>query len=167
MQINSVINENVNHNPIDLLEDAVLLNNWSYNRTDSNTLFAEVRGGWCDYHVTLAWSEDSSLLQYSWTYNLSVESKKRRLLYSLINKININLPAGHIEFWDDDGWLMYRNALTINNKKSLQTKEIDLILLSCLSQCEKYYPAFQFLLWENKSPEQALEASLLDTKGEA
>ena len=58
---------------------------------------------------------------------------------------------------------------TIENREPNynKIKEIDFILLSCLKQCEKYYPAFQFLLWENKSPAQALEASLLDTKGEA
>ena len=41
------------------------------------------------------------------------------------------------------------------------------ILSSCLKECDKYYPAFQFVLWGKKSPVQALEASLLDIQGEA
>ena len=52
-------------------------------------------------------------------------------------------------------------------RDSFDIEEIDFILSSCLMECDKYYPAFQFVLWGNKSPEQALEASLLDTEGEA
>ena len=41
------------------------------------------------------------------------------------------------------------------------------ILFSSLSDCDKYYPTFQFLLWGNKTPKQAIAASLLETHGEA
>jgi len=154
-------------NPIDLLEDMVLSYNWPYNRTDKNTLFAEAKGNWCNYHLTLAWSQDRKLLQYSWTYNIKITFEKYTLVYPLINKINLNMPAGHIEFWEDEGVIMYRNSEKTKELKSFDIEEIDFILTSCLIECDKYYPAFQFVLWGNKSPDQALEASLLDTQGEA
>ena len=49
------------------------------------------------------------------------------------------------------------------NNKTLVFK----ILSSSLSDCDKYYPTFQFLLWGNKTPKQAIAASLLETHGEA
>ena len=43
---------------------------------------------------------------------------------------------------------------------------VDLMQAS-LAECERYYPAFQFVLWGGKSPEEAIAASILDTQGEA
>tara|TARA_B110000238_G_scaffold197648_1_gene240630 strand:- start:2150 stop:2659 length:510 start_codon:yes stop_codon:yes gene_type:complete len=159
--------ENNNFNPLDLIEDVVVSNDWSYNRTDSDTLYVEVGGEWCDYQLTLAWSPDCHLLQYTWTYNIKIPSKKYALIYSLLNKINLNLSAGHFELWADDGWIMYRNSLISFDYSSITSEKVDYILSSSLEDCDKYYPTFQFLLWGNKTPTQAIESSLLETQGEA
>ena len=156
-----------NINPLDLIEDVVISNDWPCNRTDSDTLYVEVGGEWCDYQLTLAWSDNCKLLQYTWTYNIKVPNKKYNLIYSLLNKININLSSGHFELWVDDGWIMYRNSLISFDYSSITPEKIDLILSSSLADCDKYYPTFQFLLWGNKTPKQAIEASLLETQGEA
>lgn len=156
-----------NFNPLDLIEDVVVSNDWSYNRTDNDTLYVEVGGEWCDYQLTLAWSQDCHLLQYTWTYNIKVPNNKHLSIYSLINKINLNLSAGHFELWTEDGWIMYRNSLISFDYSSITPEKIDYILSSSLEDCDKYYPTFQFLLWGNKTPRQAIEASLLEIKGEA
>ena len=36
-----------------------------------------------------------------------------------------------------------------------------------ISECERFYPAFNFLLWGGKTPDEALEAAMLETVGEA
>jgi hypothetical protein len=36
-----------------------------------------------------------------------------------------------------------------------------------ITECERFYPAFQFVLWGGKSPAEALEAAMLDCVGEA
>ena len=158
---------NDNFNPLDLIEDVVVSNDWSYNRTDNDTLYVEVEGEWCDYQLTLAWSQDCNLLQYTWTYNVNIPSKKYALIYSLLNKINLNLSAGHFELWPDEGWVMYRNSLISFDYSSITSEKVNHILSSSLGDCDKYYPTFQFLLWGNKTPGQAMEASLLETQGEA
>ena len=156
-----------NFNPLDLIEDVVVSNDWSYNRTDNDTLYVEVGGEWCDYQLTLAWRQDCHLLQYTWTYNIKVPNNKYLSIYSLLNKINLKLSAGHFELWTEDGWIMYRNSLISFDYSSITPEKIDYILSSSLEDCDKYYPTFQFLLWGNKTPRQAIEASLLEIKGEA
>ena len=42
----------------------------------------------------------------------------------------------------------------------------DLIEIA-VGEADRFYPAFQFLLWGGKSPEEALAAALLETVGEA
>jgi hypothetical protein len=36
-----------------------------------------------------------------------------------------------------------------------------------LTECERFFPAFQFVLWGGKPPAEALEAAMLDCVGEA
>jgi len=159
--------ENNNLNPLDLIEDVVISNDWPHNRADNDTLYVEVGGEWCDYQLTLAWSNDHKLLQYTWTYNFKIPIKKYNQLYSLLNKINLNISAGHFELWVDEGYLMYRNSLISFDYSSITPEKVEYILSSSLSDCDKYYPTFQFLLWGDKTPIQAMEASLLETQGEA
>ena len=36
-----------------------------------------------------------------------------------------------------------------------------------LNECERFYPAFQFVIWGGKSPADAMAAAMLETMGEA
>ena len=35
------------------------------------------------------------------------------------------------------------------------------------TESERYYPAFQFVIWGGKDPEEAMAAAILETAGEA
>jgi hypothetical protein len=36
-----------------------------------------------------------------------------------------------------------------------------------VDECDRFYPAFQFILWGDKSPADALASALVDAAGEA
>jgi hypothetical protein len=36
-----------------------------------------------------------------------------------------------------------------------------------LNECERYYPAFQYVIWGGKDPSEAVTAACLDPQGEA
>jgi hypothetical protein len=36
-----------------------------------------------------------------------------------------------------------------------------------VAECERYYPAFQFVIWGGRTAEDAIASSLFDTVGEA
>ena len=38
---------------------------------------------------------------------------------------------------------------------------------SAIEECDRFYPVFQFILWGDKSPAEALAAALVDAAGEA
>ena len=57
--------------------------------------------------------------------------------------------------------------VNVPNNKNISSDQISQIFSSSIGECEKYYPAFQFLLWEKKSPKDAIAASMLNTLGEA
>ena len=40
-------------------------------------------------------------------------------------------------------------------------------LAGAIHVCERYYPAFQFVVWAGKSAAEAMSAAMFDTEGEA
>jgi hypothetical protein len=38
---------------------------------------------------------------------------------------------------------------------------------AAIEECDRFYPAFQFILWGDKSPTEALASALVDAAGEA
>ena len=61
---------------------------------------------------------------------------------------------------------MYRHALPLRSSK-LSAEQIEDLLDISLSECERFYPAFQYVVWGGKAPADALEAAILDPVGEA
>ena len=64
-------------------------------------------------------------------------------------------------------WLLHKAHLTsvIFGVRSVEQLE-DLVDIS-LNECERFYPAFQFVVWGGKKPAEAIEAAILETCGEA
>jgi hypothetical protein len=38
---------------------------------------------------------------------------------------------------------------------------------AAVDECDRFYPAFQFVLWGDKSPAEALTSAMVDAAGEA
>ena len=45
--------------------------------------------------------------------------------------------------------------------------KLETLVEVALSACERCYPAFMLLLWGGKKPEEAVDAAMLETVGEA
>jgi hypothetical protein len=41
------------------------------------------------------------------------------------------------------------------------------LIETAIDECDRFYPAFQFVLWGDKSPRDALDSALVDAAGEA
>ena len=41
------------------------------------------------------------------------------------------------------------------------------MLDGAIHACERYYPAFNFVVWAGKSPQEAMAAAMFDVEGEA
>ena len=45
--------------------------------------------------------------------------------------------------------------------------QCEVLLSSALDACERYYQAFQFVVWAGKGAREAIDAAMFDTAGEA
>jgi hypothetical protein len=62
---------------------------------------------------------------------------------------------------------IYRHSVLLRGTPSASEESIEDLVDIAITECERFFPAFQFTLWEGKSPSDALEAAMLECAGEA
>ena len=45
--------------------------------------------------------------------------------------------------------------------------QCEALVLTALDACERYFPAFQFVIWAGKTAEEALQTTMFETEGQA
>ena len=81
--------------------------------------------------------------------------------------VNERLWLGHFGLWTEEGVPMFRHAVLLRGLGGASMEQIEDLVDIALSECERFYPAFQFVIWGGKSAPDAISAALLDTVGEA
>ena len=62
---------------------------------------------------------------------------------------------------------MYRHALLLSGGAEPTEEQAAGLIKAAIDACERYFQAFQFVVWAGKSAREALEGALLETVGEA
>ena len=62
---------------------------------------------------------------------------------------------------------MYRHALVLAGGVEASSRQCEALLGTALDACERYFPAFQFVVWAGKPAREALDAAMFETQGEA
>jgi hypothetical protein len=87
-------------------------------------------------------------------------------MYRLIAQINEQLWLGHFDLWTQDGLVMFRHALLLNGSV-VSPRQCEAMLKAALEACERYYQAFQFVVWAGKQSREALVSTMFETEGQA
>jgi hypothetical protein len=85
----------------------------------------------------------------------------------LIAMINEQLWIGHFDVWTANGVVMFRHALVLAGGVAASGRQCEAVLGTALDSCERYFPAFQFVIWAGKSAREAMDAAMFETSGEA
>lgn len=157
--------ERISH-PVDMVEKMATVNSWAYERAGDDELTINVSGTWSEYHVSLNWRDDLEALHLASAFDLKVPTIKLAEMYRLVANINEQLWLGHFDIWAQDGLLMYRQSLMLNSAEPT-SKQCDALIYAALEACERYYQAFQFVIWAGKSAEEALTTTMFETEGQA
>lgn len=153
-------------NPLDMVESIVSEHEWPFDRPSDQDLSVTVAGSWCDYHLGFTWATDLAALQVSCTFDLKVPSRRKPDVQSLLAMVNERMWCGHFDLWSEEGLPMFRHVLLLRGCGPTSGQVEDLIEVA-ITECERFYPAFQFLIWGGKRPDEALAAAILETVGEA
>ena len=74
---------------------------------------------------------------------------------------------GHFGMWDEDGMPLFRHALPLRGMAGPTTEQMEDIVDTALMECERFYPAFQYVIWGGRTPIDAMSLSMIETVGEA
>jgi hypothetical protein len=69
--------------------------------------------------------------------------------------------------WSANGILLFRHGSLMASNGLLGVDQAQTIIDVAIDECERFYPVFQFIIWGDKSPEDAITSALIDTHGEA
>jgi len=152
-------------NPLDILEIIARQNEWPYERANDDEITVAVSGQWCDFHIRYFWIEDENLLQAAGMMDMRVPDSKIAKILATINLVNEKLAMGHFAIWTEDSSLMFRHSNMVGPDAAAGICEK--VTAAILLESNKYYPVFQFVLWADQSPEEAIQSAMLETVGEA
>ncbi len=165
MQFSSA--EIIHQNPLDLAEQLINERDWLCDRPEDAELIAEVQSSWCNYRIWFTWQEELGVLIFSCAYDSKIHEKQRERIYPLLASVNEKMWVGHFDLSKDDGVIMYRHALLLRGGKQASPEQLEDLLDIAMTECNRFYPAFQSVLWGGNTVEDALDIAMLDTVGEA
>jgi hypothetical protein len=155
------------HNPLDIVEEIVTANEWPFDRTSEEEMIVEIGGRWCDYRLYFVWQPDVSAMQFSCQFDMKVPPARRGAVWELLAEVNTRLWLGHFDVCSDEHTPMFRQTTLLRGSRGASVEQLEDLVEIALSECERFYPAFQFVIWGGKAAVEAVSAAILDTAGEA
>ncbi|HFC05189.1 MAG TPA: hypothetical protein ENJ55_05735 [Rhizobiales bacterium] len=159
--------QEVRNNPIDVIEAVAGTRDWMVERPADEEINLVVAGSWCDLQVSLNWNEHMEGLHLACSFDLKVPARLIDEVTKVVSIINEQMFFGHFDLWRNEGLLMFRHSILLAGGASINADQCDGMLRIALESAERYYPVFQFVIWAGKTASEAMQASMLETQGEA
>ena len=156
-----------NVNPVELVEQLASAQDWVFDRIGDDEITLTIAGSWSDYTLSFNWRDDFEDLHLACAFDFKIPSNRRDEVCQLVIRVNSQLWQGHFDVWADDGGLLYRHGLLLSGGAMANSAQCEVMLSMALDACERFFPAFQYVIWAGKTADEALSAALLETKGTA
>ena len=154
-------------NPLDVVEQVVTGQGWLFDRHGDEEIAAEVAVSGSMYHLWFAWCAERAALHFSCAFDLRVPENRRAVLFELLAMVNERQWIGHFDMLPERGVMVFRQALPLRGGPGVGAEQLQDLVDAAIEGCERYYPAFQYVMWGGKAPAEALASVLLETVGEA
>jgi hypothetical protein len=154
-------------NPVDVVERVAAINNWSFERSADDEITISIAGRWTTYHIAFTWMDDLEALHLACAFDLKVPERRRAEVLELLSLVNEQLWIGHFDLWREDGVVMFRHALLLAGGMEASGSQCEATLAAAIESCERYYQAFQFVVWAGRPAREAMDAVLFEISGEA
>ena len=153
--------------PVDMLAAFFEARGWSVERTGDDELSVEIKGNWTSYQMRAIWRNEDHVLQILLLPEIRVPEEKKTVIYETLGLINEQLWLGHFDLWSNNNILLFRHATLLGGSGTLGLDQAQTIVDLAIEEWERFYPVFQFVLWSDKSPQDAIAHAMVDTVGEA
>jgi hypothetical protein len=154
-------------NPLDVVERLATGHHWSFERLGDEEITILIAGRWTDYQISFTWMHGIEALHLACAFDFRVPERRRIEVQQLVTLVNEQLWVGHFDLWTADGMVMFRHALVLAGGVEATNQQCEALLQAAIESCERYFPAFQFVVWAGKSGREALDAAMFETSGQA
>ncbi|MDX7950710.1 YbjN domain-containing protein [Lichenihabitans sp. Uapishka_5] len=166
MSLHHFESERTEH-PVDVVERIAAMHDWNFDRDDRDEISISVAGKLSDLHVAFTWLPDLEALHVGCAFDLKVPDRRRAEILLLISAINEHLWIGHFDLWSGEDVVMFRHSLLMAGGADPDGRQCEAILKMAVTACDRYYQAFQFVIWAGKPAREALDSVMFETEGEA
>ena len=153
--------------PIDIVETLAEHHAWDFDRIADDQIAMSVEGQWRTYSVTLAWSAYDETLRLVCTFEMEPPEDRMPALHNALNLANDRLWSGAFTYWKPQRLMVFRYGLMLSGGMNAGPEQIDTMLTAAVSNCERFYPAFQLVSWAGREPEDALQVAIAEAYGRA
>ncbi|MEO0063183.1 MAG: hypothetical protein RLZZ08_1743 [Pseudomonadota bacterium] len=160
------IEENDDAAPVEMLAQLFEAHGWPCEFVNEDEICGEIQGSWTTYQLRCIWRAEDQVLQLLCLPETRVPENKLKPTYELLALVNEQIWLGHFDVWSQGGVLLYRHGLMLDDGV-LSLSMAQMAVDNAVSEFDRFYPAFQFVLWGDKPPKDALAAALVDAAGEA
>ena len=154
-------------NPLDMVEQFASAQDWLFDRPSDDEIAVRIPGQWCDYSLHITWNIDVEAVHFTCTFDMRVPYDKRIPVYELLALANEQIGMGHFCMWNDEGLPLYRHVVPLRGAGRLTRGQMEDVLDTAVIECERFFPAFQYVLWGGKSAAEAINLAMIETVGEA
>jgi len=158
---------NTTLNPIDSIEDIIHRYDLNFLRDTPNDLSIKFRGLWINYNVNFNWNDFSEILFISNCLEIRSKKKLNKNIFTLISSINKKVPLGYFDYCEKSQNIFFNYKISTKGFKFLSPEQIEDFIDVVVQESDKFFPAFYVFINKKQDPQYALEASLIDTYGEA
>ena len=153
--------------PVDMLAAFFEARGWSVDHVSDEEISVEIKGNWTSYQLRGIWRQEDRVLQLLLLPDIRVPDDKIQAIYETLGLINEQLWLGHFDLWSNNKILLFRHATMLGNDGMLGLDQAQTIVDMAIEEWERFYPVFQFVLWSDKNPKDAIEHAMVETQGEA
>lgn len=154
-------------NPLDAVEKLASHHSWPFERSEDDEITILVGGNWCDYHLSFNWLDDLETMLLSSAFDIQVTKEREAEVAKLMALVNEQLWLGHFDLWHAEGIILFRQSLLLSGGADLTKGQVETMISNAYENCERYYQAFQFVVWAGKTAAEAVDTALFETAGEA
>lgn len=152
--------------PLEVVERVLTAENLVFDRTEDGEVTVSLTGDWKEYELWFAWRPEADCLQLYLAMDMKTAAVKARA-QELVNLVNPRVWMGHFELWGEEGEVVFRHALGLPEGERPTPAQTAAMIDSAIEAADRFYPAFNFLITADKSPQEAMDACLFETVGEA
>lgn len=153
--------------PIDVVENIAEHHAWEFDRIADDQIAMAVEGQWRTYSITLAWSAYDETLRLICTFEMEPPEEKMGAIFEMLNSVNDLCWSGSFTWWGEQKLMVYRYGLVLAGDQVAGSEQVDTLIKAAVTNCERFYPAFQLATWGDRKPSDALQIAMAEAYGRA